>query len=113
MVSNLIDAFTLSVIMMSGGSVGRTIYTGGRLVQNLVRGRELPWTALWVGLFPVIGNLAFPMQIVRSGRDEDTIARFLLYDGCRVIGRRTPIWGGEDTLTEHWFNRVPSRVLHR
>lgn len=111
--AGLIDAFTLSVIMMSGGSVGRTIYTGGRLIQNLVRGRELPWTALWVGLFPVIGNLAFPMQIVRSGRDEDTIARFLLYDGCRVIGRRTPIWGGEDTLTEHWFNRVPDRVLHR
>jgi len=110
--AGLIDAVTLSVIMMSGGSVGRTAYTGGRLVQNLLRGRELPWTALWVGLLPVVGNLAFPLQIVRSSREEeDTIARFLLYDGCRVIGRRAPIWGGEDTLTEHWFNRLPDRVL--
>lgn len=107
-----IDAVTLSAIWMSGGSVGRTLYTGGRLVQNLFLRRELPWTAFFVGLFPVLGNLAFPLQIVRSSReDEDTLARFLLYDGCSVIGRRTPIWGGPDTLTEHVVNRLPDRVL--
>lgn len=110
--AGVIDAVTLSMIMMSGGSVGRTVYTSGRLIQNLLRGRELPWTALWIGLIPVIGNLAFPLQIVRSGReDEDTIARFILYDGCSVIGRRLPIWGGMDTLTEHWFNRLPNHVV--
>lgn len=110
--AGVIDAVTLSVIMMSGGSAGRTVYTSGRLIQNLLRGRELPWTALWIGLIPVIGNLAFPLQIVRSGReDEDTIARFILYDGCSVIGRRLPIWGGMDTLTEHWFNRLPDHVV--
>jgi hypothetical protein len=110
--AGVIDAVTLSLVWMSGGSVGRTAYTAGRMIQNLLRGRELPWTALWVGLFPVLGNLAFPLQIVRSGReDEDTIARFLLYDGCSVIGRRIPIWGGPDTLTEHWINHWPDRLV--
>ena len=109
--AGVIDAWTLSLIWISGGSVGRTLYTGGRMIQNLMLGRELPWTALWVGLFPVIGTLAFPLQIVRSSRgDEDTIARFLLYDGFSVMGRRIPIWGGPNTLTEHWANHLPDRL---
>ncbi len=107
-----VDALTLSLVWCSGGSVGRTLYTGGRLAQNFLLGRELPWTAFWVGLLPVIGNLAFPLQIVRSSRgEEDLLAQFILYDGCSVIGRRLPIWGGTDTLTEHAFNHLPDRLV--
>ena len=92
--------------------MSRTAYTLGRLIQDFVRGRDLPWTALWFGTLPVIGNLAYPMQIVSSGRDsEDPLARFVLYDGMTVLGRRLPIWGGPDTLTEHYLNHLPDRVL--
>lgn len=107
-----IDEWTLGIIWMTGGAVGRTLYTGGRTIQNLLRGRELPTTALLVGLLPVVGNLAFPIQIVRSSHEqEDLLAQFLLYDGCSVIGRRLPIWGGADTLTEHVFNHLPDLIV--
>lgn len=109
-----IDQWTLAAIWASGGSVGRTVYTTFRLVQNFLRGRELPWTALWTGILPVVGNLAFPFQIARSGRaDEDVVAQFIVYDGCALLGRRLPIWGGRDTLTEHRFNHLPDRWLLR
>jgi len=109
-----IDEVTLGLIWLSGGSVGRTLYTGGRVVQNFLSGRELPMTSFWVGLLPVIGNLAFPLQIVRSSKEKDDLmARFILYDGFAAIGRKCPIWGGRDTLTEHRFNRVPDRMIPR
>ncbi len=111
--AGLLQPSTVPIVILAGGSVSRTIYTLGRLIQDAIRGRELPWTALWVGTLPVIGNLAFPLQIVRSGRDsDDPLARFVLYDGMSVLGRRMPIWGGPDTLTEHVFNHLPDRVLH-
>jgi len=107
-----IDEWTLAVIWASGGSVGRTAYTAARCVQNLLRGRELPLVALWTGVVPVIGNLAFPFQIARSGaEDEDLVAQFLIYDGAALVGRRLPLWGGRDTLTEHACNHVPDRWL--
>ncbi len=107
-----IDQVTLGLIWVCGGSVGRTMYTGGRLIQNLLTGRELPLISLWVGLIPVIGNLAFPLQIVRSSRvQDDPLAQFILYDGFAAIGRRIPIWGGRDTLTEHRLNRIPDWVI--
>lgn len=110
--AGFIDEVTLGLIWMSGGSVSRTLYTAGRTLQNLVRRRELPWTALCVGVLPVVGSLAFPLQIVRSSREEeDLVAQFILYDGCSVVGRRLPIWGGADTLTEHAFNHIPDRVV--
>jgi hypothetical protein len=113
MAAGLLEPTTVPIVILAGGSVSRTIYTSGRLIQDAFRGRELPWTALWVGILPVIGNLAFPLQIVRSGRDsDDPLARFVLYDSMSVLGRRMPIWGGPDTLTEHVFNHLPDRVLH-
>ena len=109
-----IDERTLAAILASGGSVGRTAYTAGRMVQNLVCGRELPWTAFWTGILPVVGNLAFPFQIARSGRaGGDLVAQFIVYDASAVAGRRMPIWGGRDTLTEHVFNHLPDRLLDR
>ena len=56
--------------------------------------------------------MAFPFQIARSGREEgDVVAQFIVYDGCALVGRRLPIWGGRDTLTEHRFNHLPDRWL--
>ena len=101
---------TLAFAIVFAGAFARSTYTGGRLVQNALRGKERPWTALAVGILPVVGNLAFPVQFLRSSRThDDDLARFLLYDGLARIGARIPIWGGQDTLTEHALNRAADR----
>ncbi len=99
-------------LLMSGPMV-RTLYTSVRMAQSLRRGRELPLVALGVGLVPVLGNFAYPVQILYSSTEEqDDLARFILYDGCARLGRHVPIWGGADTLTEHVFNRLPDRLVN-
>ncbi|MGB5697792.1 MAG: hypothetical protein WBM46_19220 [Polyangiales bacterium] len=101
----------LALIMLTAGPIIRSLYTGGRIVQNALHGKERPWTALMVGTLPVAGNLAFPIQLLRSSQKQaDDLARFLLYDGFARVGARIPIWGGEDTLTEHVFNRMADHI---
>jgi hypothetical protein len=104
----------LALLMLTAGPIARSAYTAGRVVQNSFTGKERPWTALAVGTLPVVGNFAFPIQLLRSSRcEEDDLARFLLYDGFARIGARFPIWGGEDTLTEHKLNRLAHRIVGR
>lgn len=110
--AGLIDETTLTIAVLSGGSIGRTLYTTYRFFDSLARKRELPWIALGVGVLPVLGNLAYPLQLVATSREEDDIlAQFILYDSCTLIGRKLPIWGGKDTLTEHAFNHLPDRIV--
>ena len=90
----------------------RTLYTAGRLVQAMLARHELPWIALVVGALPVLGNFAYPVQIVYSSREEDDVlAQFILYDGFSLIGAKLPIWGGRNTSTEHAFNHLPDRLV--
>ncbi|HEX6885813.1 MAG TPA: hypothetical protein VF530_20735 [Planctomycetota bacterium] len=105
---------TLAAGLVLCGPLARSLYTAVRCAQSLRRGREVPWAALGVGLLPVVGNLAFPVQLLVSSTDErDELARFLLYDGCARLGRHVPVWGGADTLTEHVFNHLPDRLVTR
>jgi hypothetical protein len=102
----------VALVLLMGGAAARTLYTSGRWVQATIHGRERPWAALIVGVLPVVGNFAYPLQIVWSSTDEeDDLARFILDDGFARLGAQLPIWGGEDTLTEHVLNRVPESVL--
>ena len=74
----------------------------------------LSLVSLVVGTVPVFGNLAYPLQLVASGRGEkDILAQFILYDGFAAAGQALPIWGGKDTLTEHIVNRLPDRLIPR
>jgi hypothetical protein len=103
----VIDAVTLALGVALGESVCRTVYTGSRVVQCISRGTNAPWVALAVGVIPVIGIAAFPLQLVRSaGADKRGLARFIVCDTFATIGRAVPVWGGRDSLVEHWFNRV-------
>ena len=112
--AGVIDAVFLGAFLIAGGSAVRTLYTLGRLVQNTLRRREKPWVALGVGILPVAGTLAFPLQVVFSGtHDNRAVARFILYDTFSRLGQWFPIWGGADTLTEHFVNRLPNLVLRR
>jgi len=102
----------LAAALLGAGATARTLYTLGRIVQASARGHERPWVALGVGVLPVLGNFAYPIQIAYSStEEEDDLARFILYDGCARIGAHLPIWGGYDTWTEHFFNRLPDRLV--
>lgn len=108
-----ISGGTLAAGLVLSGPFVRTLYTSVRCVQSLRRRREVPFVALGAGLLPVLGNLAYPVQILYSStEDKDELARFLLYDGCARLGRHIPIWGGADTLTEHVFNHLPDRLVN-
>ena len=104
----VISGATWLVGVTIGGPLARTLYTGVRFAQATLARREKPWVALGVGVFPVVGNFAYPLQILYSSTEaEDDLARFILYDGGARAGRLLPIWGGQDTWTEHYFNRLP------
>lgn len=110
----LISGPLFAVLLLTGGAVARTAYTLGRLIQSAGRGLERPWIALLIGVLPVVGNLAYPGQMLVSARDDNEhLARFLLDDGFARIGRHLPIWGGQDTWTEHCAVRIPGGVLER
>ncbi len=105
-VTGLISEVTLGVVLVFAGSVGRTLYTAGRLIQATFRRQRRPWVALWVGLLPVVGDTAYPFQLLyRSAEDTGALARFIVYDIAAAMGRTVPIWGGADSQVEHYFNR--------
>jgi hypothetical protein len=80
LMAGVVDEATVGLAILAGGSVSRTLYTAGRVLHDLLRGRRAPWVALGVGTLPVIGNLAFPAQIAWRSREEaDLAAQFLLY----------------------------------
>jgi hypothetical protein len=101
------DHWTLMGLLAFSGAIGRTAYTGARTAQAVLSGRPAPWVALTVGVLPVIGNAAFPMQLLAVTRGRSgLVARFLVHDLLSGLGRRLPIWGGADTLVEHACNGV-------
>ena len=83
------------------------------MLPSVVARRERPWVALGTGLLPVIGNFAYPCQILYSSADERArVARFIVQDGGALVGQALPIWGGRDPAAEHRGNRLPDRLLH-
>jgi len=107
-----IDSWWLvGILVVYGGAIGRTLYTFSRTLQALVRGRHLPVVALAVGLLPVVGNAAYPLQLLATSSKKDGgVAKFMVHDIFSALGRRLPIWGGKDTLTEHRANAVATFV---
>lgn len=68
--------------------------------------------ALGVGMVPTLGNTAYPVQMMYSGSSVDKdIGKIMLYDLFSTIGKSFPIWGGRDTLTEHFFNHFPDLII--
>jgi hypothetical protein len=104
----LLGGTTVAILIITGGALGRSAYTLGRMIQSAAHGYEKPWVALVVGVMPLVGNLAYPAQMIYSaGGKDEKLARFMMDDGFARVGRHLPIWGGQDTWTEHLFNRIP------
>lgn len=110
--ADVIDGVTLAIAISTGGAIGRTLYTAGRCVQAAWHGARMPWVALLLGVFPVVGNVAYPAQLLYcSAHEDDGPARFILYDAFAASGRALPIWGGPDTRPEHALNRLADRLV--
>jgi hypothetical protein len=109
-----IDAGTWAIFWLLLGPFLRTVYTLYRAAQALLRRHQLPWVAFLVGMAPVVGNAAYPAQLAYSSAGRGSrLPRFILHDTCATMGRAVPIWGGRDTLIEHWFSRIPRIIEMR
>jgi hypothetical protein len=112
MAAGVIPPLLGATLLLLGGMLGRTAYTAYRLVGAASRGREKPWAALVTGLLPVVGNVAYPIQITVSGSERDgKLAQFIVLDSFTRLGQLVPIWGGRDTRTEHLFNHSGSLIV--
>lgn len=112
--AGVIDGWTLAAMILLLGPLVRTLYTLVRLVQATVRRRRRPWIALFTGVLPVVGNFAYPLQLLYSGTGGGSrVGEMILDDVFAAAGRRVPIWGGPDTGMEHALNRVPGWLAAR
>jgi hypothetical protein len=110
--AGVLGPVTSAVLLVFGGMIGRTAYTLGRIVQATLSGERPPWVALVIGLLPVIGNAAYPVEIVYRGAErEGKLAGFILYDTTTTVGEMVPIWGGRDTGIEHRTNHLSDLVV--
>jgi len=108
----VIDEIGLGFLFIADGPIFRSIYTGYRSIQALLKGQEIPWIAFVVGLIPFVGTVAYPCQLVYSTAGKrGKVAQFIVYDTFTQLGEKIPIWGGEDTLTEHFFNQLAYKVI--
>jgi len=114
--AGIINEATLAIGVTLGGVIYRTMYTLGKMIyEKVLPVEEHPrWIALIIGLIPTFGNLAYPTQMVYSASSKSKeLAEFLMYDISARIGAKIPIWGGKDTRTEHFFNRLPNVIIRR
>ncbi len=102
-----LDVTSAAFLLLTGGFIGRTLYTCARVAQAFAAGQRRPWVALGFGLLPVVGNAAYPAQLLQGSTERSgDLARFILYDTLAAAGRTVPIWGGADSLIEHACNRL-------
>ena len=103
---------TLGALLLGAGPLGRTVYTLIRLAEAVVHRVEKPWVSLFIGLLPVVGNVAYPMQVLyASASRHSKLAQFIVCDATTRLGEHLPIWGGPDTQTEHFFSHLADLVV--
>jgi hypothetical protein len=64
--------------------------------------------ALLIGPIPVLGSLAYPVQI-RASHPE--LSAFLLREAAARFGRSLPIYGGQDSRVEIWAIKFVNLIL--
>jgi hypothetical protein len=112
--AGVLPIWFIPLVIALDGLIYRTAYTLYRMGREAAARRPLPWIALLVGLVPLLGSLAFPAQMVFAAKARcGDVPRFILYDTFTRLGVRLPIWGGRDTYTEHFLNRLAHRIVRR
>ena len=97
-----------ALIVLWTGPVARTVYTIWRIMHSLVKSRShYPFVALFVGMLPMAGNLAYPMEVLyQSAGKGNLLGRYMTCAFGAKFGSKIPIWGGKDTEIEHFCNRI-------
>ncbi|WP_296316676.1 hypothetical protein [Winogradskyella sp. UBA3174] len=97
-----------AIIILAAGPLARTLYTVWRMSNSLISSKpQFPIIALIVGLFPVIGNLAYPAELIYQSKGRrNKLSKFIIYSFSAKAGSKVPIWGGKDSEIEHIFNRI-------
>jgi hypothetical protein len=86
----------ISILMMINTSVWRTLITLSRMIS--VNRRHITYkTALFFGMIPALGTLAYPVQMYAGSRN---LSIYLMRHIFSRIGRNLPIYGGADSITE-------------
>lgn len=66
--------------------------------------------AMSLGWIPSAGIIAYPVEgPLNPAARKHKLTHFLLDDLMAAVGRHVPVIGGNDTLTEHFFNRLFSK----
>lgn len=103
-----IHSAVMIVLFLFLGSIMRTIYTVTLIIWGSPKKRMI---AFWIGMLPVLGNLSYLFQMFFSFvKSQRLLGRFLLFDFFTKIGTAMPIWGGEYSLVELFFNRVWQKI---
>jgi hypothetical protein len=112
--AGVLPVWFIPVIIALDGLIYRTSYTLYRKAREAAARSRLPWIALFVGLTPLLGSLAFPARMVFAASPRrDHVPQFILFDSFTRLGVRLPIWCGKDTYTEHFMNRLADRIVRR
>ncbi|OIO64354.1 hypothetical protein AUJ68_06345 [Candidatus Woesearchaeota archaeon CG1_02_57_44] len=133
--SGVIDEAQAGALVVAGGSISRSAYTMVRMLQDrssrkgpadaaspgdensrgfIGRFLDNRGVALLWGAIPTAGNLAYPLQMVYSGSTSDhDLGAFLVYDAMSRLGRKIPIYGGENSGTEHALCRLPDVLVRQ
>lgn len=73
------------------------------------RHQHIPHTeALAMGLLPVVGSVAYPLQMFAT---RPKLSTFLIRDAASRLGQRLPIYGGADSRTEIAMIRATDYVV--
>lgn len=102
-----------AVLLVWTGPAVRTVYTLFQMANNLVSGTSHNrYIALVLGIMPIIGNLAYPAEFAyQTTGNRNQLAKYIAYAFTTKIGGKIPIWGGQDSEIEHFFNRICHKLL--
>jgi hypothetical protein len=102
-----------ALLLIWSGSVARTVYTLLQMANNLVSEKKNNrYLALFIGIFPIVGNLAYPVEFAyQTTGNRNQLAKYIAYAFTTKIGGKIPIWGGQDSEIEHFFNRICHKLL--
>jgi len=86
----------LYLLPLAFSPIARTAITLWRMARNRWRGVRYG-EALAVGILPLVGSLAFPVQMYAAHKQ---LAIFLIRDNAARLGRWIPIYGGRNSRLE-------------
>ena len=120
----VIDEWALAKGEFWAGAIAREAYTLVKLSQefsnlenpNEYFGRKIldveHFIAFCTAWMPWLGNVSYLIEGLCSPLVKDkSLTKFMLYDSFSRLGEKFPIWGGRDTLTEHYSNHALDLIV--